>query len=324
MTTQPKRKMPTRRRLLTGAGTLAALSGVGLSPFALSSCSMTERESAGADAVTVGLTYIPNVQFCAFYLAVQKGLFGDLKVTLRHHGEQEGLFEALRLGREDVVFASADEALVAGGLSTIATSYQRYPAEVMIAQKGVRLEDLRGKTLGVPGRFGSSYFAALLALHTAGLTEQDVTLTEIGYTAVAALTTGKVDAIIGFTNNELVQLRGEGLEVTSLPVAPEQTLVGPSLVVLPERAKDPALAVIVDGMLEAEKQVVADLDAALEATAQQVPALADPVQRENAAKVLEATIALWHDPAGQLSVSVDAEAMTRMESFLRGAGVLTA
>lgn len=280
----------------------------------------TDGEPGGG--ITVGLTYIPNVQFSPFYLAVREKLFGDLQVTLRHHGEQEGLFEALQLGREDLVYASADEALVAGGLTSIATLYQTYPAEVILAGAGKRLADLKGGSLGIPGRFGSSYYAALLALQSAGLTEQDVTLTEIGYTGVSALATGQVDAIIGFVNNELVQLQTQKVAVTHLPVSPEATLVGPSLITTPQRAGEATLRRIVEGVAEAERRIAADPALGIEVTAEQVPALADPTQRMSAEAVLEATIPLWTGPEGQVDVSIDPSAEDRMRAFLREAGVL--
>lgn len=314
-----------RRTFLAGLASLAALTACGTqSPKSTSSPGAAESgqtASAAKRAVTVGLTYIPNVQFCAFYLGLKEGLFGDVDVTLRHHGEQEGLFEALQLGREDVVFASADEAVVAGSLATIATAYQQYPAQVMIAGKADSLAALKGKRLGIPGRYGSSYYAALAALKTAGLTEQDVQLVEIGYTAVTALTTKHVDAIIGFSNNELVQFNAQGFEVTALPVAVEAVLVGPSLVTTDARAKDAALAQIVEGMRQAEERAIADPQAALDATAEQVPALADPAQMANARAVLEATSKLWLDQQGKVSVAVDQQAMARMEAFLEEAGI---
>ena len=53
------------------------------------------------------------------------------------------------------------------------------------------------------------------------------------------------------------------------------------------------LRALAAGMKEAEEAILADPQAALDATAEQVPAMADPVQRESAAKVLEATSQLW-------------------------------
>ena len=298
-----------RRTFITGA----SLAG-------LAACSPSQQP-AEREAITVGLTFIPNVQFCPFYLGVQERLFNNLDVTLRHHGEQEGLFEAVKLGREDIVFASADEAVIAGDLEVVATAYQRYPAEIMIAGRASSLEDLRGKSLGIPGRFGSSYYAALAALDTAGLTEQDVKLVEIGFTSVAALSTGKVDAIVGFRNNELVQFEQQGIEVASLPIAPKPVLVGPSLITTKERAKEPWVRTIVDGMLEAERRIVDDPKAAIDPTAKEVPALQEAEQRASAERVLAATTELWTGDADAPHVDVDQAAMQRMEEFLQKAGI---
>ncbi len=302
--------MTINRRTFIACTSLAGLAG----------CSPS-RKPAERKAITVGLTFIPNVQFCPFYLGVQERLFDNVDVTLRHHGEQEGLFEALKLGREDIVFASADEAVIAGDLEVVATAYQRYPAEVMIAGGASLLEDLRGKSLGIPGRFGSSYYAALAALDTAGLTEQDVKLVEIGFTSVAALSTGKVDAIVGFRNNELVQFEQQGIEVASLPIAPKPVLVGPSLITTKERAKEPWVQAIVDGMLEAERRIVDDPKAAIDATAKEVPALQEAEQRASAERVLAATTELWKGDADAPHVDVDQAAMQRMEEFLQKAGI---
>lgn len=317
----PRRTVLSLAALLAAAGCAPKQDG-GESPKSTTSpASSSPAEPAAPKKVTVGLTYIPNVQFCAFYLGVKEGLFKDLDVTLRHHGEQEGLFEALQLGREDIVFASADEAVIAGDLATVATAYQQYPAEVMFAGKAESLADLKGKSLGIPGRFGSSYYAALVALESAGLTEDDVELVEIGFTTVAALTTGKVDAVIGFSNNELVQFESQGFEVTSLPVSDEKVLVGPSLIAMQDKAEDPTIKAIVDGMLAAEQRAIEDPQAALDATAEQVPALAEPEQMASAKLVLEATSKLWKNDAGEVSVDVDADAMARMEEFLTKAGI---
>ena len=308
--------MIARRHLLFGG--LAA--GVALG---LSACTgaAPAPSAPGATKVTVGLTYIPNVQFSPFYVGVELGLFEGLDVTLRHHGEQE-----------DVVFASADEAMVAaaGGkaLKSFATAYQTYPLEVMGIGETELPENplwiLNGKRLGIPGHFGSSFYAALVAIHQAGLTEADVTLQDIGYTQLSALASDNVDFIMGFRNNELVQLRAQGQAVTSVPVvdAVEPQLVGPSLITAGGPSED-VLRAIAEGMRKAEEAIIADPEIALDATAKQVPALADPTQRESAAAVLKATSELWLVD-GKVSVAVDQAAFGRMGEFLASAGIIDA
>ncbi|HJE52376.1 MAG TPA: ABC transporter substrate-binding protein [Tessaracoccus flavescens] len=271
--------MINRRTFLTAAALTAAVGAVG--------CSRTSPQVTDG-AITVGLTYIPNVQFSAFYLGVAEGLFSKrgLDVTLRHHGQQEDVFGAVLSGQENVVFASADEGVVAAArgqdLRTFATSYQQYPNVVLSTADGVDpaagLAALKGRSLGIPGHFGSSYYAALAALHTAGLTESDVKLVDIGYTQLSALASRQVDFVVGFRNNELVQLRGQGIEPTVFSVSPEgaPTLVGPSLIT--------AGAAVADD-------------------------------------VLKATSELWQID-GAVSVAPDAGAFERMGAFLRDAGVI--
>ncbi|SHI41276.1 NitT/TauT family transport system substrate-binding protein [Tessaracoccus bendigoensis DSM 12906] len=318
--------MIARRSFLLGS--LVAGSALGLG-----ACGRADPAATGGQ-LTVGLTYIPNVQFSAFYLGVDRGIFKDhgVDVTIRHHGEQEDVFGALLRGDEAVVFASADEAMVAaaGGqdIRSFATSYQTYPVQILgldgtVALPSNPLEVLAGHSLGIPGHYGSSYFAALCAIHQAGLTVDDVELVDIGYTAISALETEKVDFIAGFRNNELVQLASRGGSPLAIPVMDdnEPRLVGPSLITKGDTVADATLRALADGMAEAEQAVIDDPEAALDATAKQVPALSDPGQREAAAAVLKATSELWLRD-GKVDVGIDIEAFARMGDFLTEAGVI--
>ena len=133
--------------------------------------------SQGASDVTIGLTYIPNVQFAPVYVADSKGLYNDAGITptVRHHGSDEGLFTALLAGQEDVVIASGDEAAVAASqgmdLVSIGQYYATYPGSVIVPASSsiTNLADLAGKNIGIPGEYGSSYYATLAAIKAGGL-----------------------------------------------------------------------------------------------------------------------------------------------------------
>ena len=319
--------MINRRNFLLGSLAASAT-------MAVAACAPAAGPSSSTNQITVGLTYIPNVQFSAFYLGVERGIFSDhgVEVTLRHHGEQEDVFGALLRGTENVVFASADEAMVAaaGGqdLRTFATSYQTYPIAVLgrdgsVSVPSNQLAVLEGAQLGIPGHYGSSYYAALCAIHQSGLDQSQVSLVDIGYTAITALETDKVDYIVGFRNNELVQLESKGMTPLVLPVTSEQDpeLVGPSLITKGETVSQDVLRALQAGLAEAEEAVIKDPEAALDATASQVPALADPAQRESAAAVLAATTELWKRD-GKVSTAIDPATLDRMGVFLRDAGVI--
>ena len=77
--------------------------------------SANQSGASGNSDVTIGLTYIPNIQFSPVYVADAQGTYADngISATIRHHGSHEGFFTALLAGEEDVVIASGDEAAVA-------------------------------------------------------------------------------------------------------------------------------------------------------------------------------------------------------------------
>lgn len=290
---------------------------------ALAGCSTPSKR------LVIGLTYIPNIQFCAFYHAVDSGLFSKagLDVELRHHGTQEGLFTALEAGEEQVVFASCDEAMVAaaGGspVKAFANVYSSYPGCVLGGPSVRSLAELRGRRLGVPGRHGSTWFTALAALGRAGLVEGDVEIVDVGWTQVSALTAGEVDAAVGFANNEAVQLERVGFDVTVIPVldpeAPE--LLGPGLMTLPDTLGSTELGKIVEVVAESEGQIMADPTKGITATEKQVPTLAEPEQRATAERVLAATMELWGSN-GQVDLTLREESLATMGAFLLEAGII--
>lgn len=227
------RSKPTAR----SAGALALLLA---GSAALSACASDPTAAKSSDgkaghAVTLGLTYIPNIQFAPFYVAESKGFYRDagLKVTLRHHSFTDDLFGALTAGQEDVVYAGGDEMLQAHTKDVpvvdIATLYHTYPVAMLVPQDSPihRVEDLRGRTVGTPGPYGETWFGLLAQLKAGGLTTKDVTVQHIGFTQQAALVGKKVDAVMGYLNNDAVQFQQAGLPsaLSRAPATPPRCLV---------------------------------------------------------------------------------------------------
>ncbi len=313
--------------------------------LALASCSPTPTPSgsspasssatgpAAVEPARVGLSYIPNVQFAPFYVAEEDGLFSagtGTAATLRHHGAQEGLFTALASGQEDFVLAGADEMLQAresgSDLVSVATYYKQYPVVIIVRDGGpiTTLADLQGKRIGVPGRFGSSWFGLLVALRTAGLTEQDVDVVEIGYTQQAALTTDKVDATVGFVNNDYVQFQLAGVAVRALPIS-EGTppLVGASLVTTRKylTAHPDVVKGVAQAMVTGINTAASDPERAVAATATQVPGLTGDAL-EAARQTWKATAAIMGDAHGKADGRIDQAAWQAMGTFMLDAGLL--
>ena len=295
----------------------------------------TASDLPAAAPARIGLSYIPNVQFAPFYVAEADGLFDaetGTAATLRHHGAQEGLFTAIAAGQEDFVLAGADEMLQARetgvDLVSVATYYKVYPVVVIAKQGGpiTALADLKGKKIGVPGRYGSSWFGLLVALRTAGLTEDDVEVVEIGYTQQAALTTDKVDAVMGFVNNDMLQFGFAGIDVISLPIADDPPLVGASLVTT--RSYLDANPEVVRGVAQAMVAGINALaddptgDRALALTAEQVPGLTGQAL-EDARATLKSSFGVMTDWRWHTDGAVVAADWQAMGEFMFDAGLLT-
>lgn len=314
------------RRLFLRSLTLAGLAATGLGTACTQGAGTgTPAPSAGAAKVTVGLTYTPDIQFSPFYVAAEKGYFRDagLDVTLRHHGASEQLFGALTAGEEHIVYAGGDEMMQARSqgvpLINFATYYQDYPVVLTVPQDSPiqTAADLRGRSVGVPGPYGETWFGLLALLGQAGLTEQDVQVKHIGYTQQAALTTKQVDAVMGYVNNDAVRLQAAGVAVRTLPISPERPpLVGIGLgtteTLLASRKED--FRKVHQAVAKAIADIVADPAAAVDLSTKYVPGLTAAPQKESALATLKATIPLFGQPGSY--GRQDAGTWTAMAGFM--------
>ncbi|WP_350257354.1 ABC transporter substrate-binding protein [Scrofimicrobium sp. R131] len=298
-----------RKRLLG----LAAAGAV-----ALAGCSSTGSDPS--KAVTVGLTYIPNVQFAPVYLAD----FGDLDVKIRHHGSDESLFSALASGDEQVTVASGDEVLQARaqGLDVISVGafYHHYPVEIIVpADSPIQsLADLKGKKIGLPGEYGSNWFGLLAALEQGGLTRDQVDIVSVGFTQAASLVAGEVDAIVGFSNSEPVALEQMGFAARSIPLDKGTPLVGAAIVSTEGYAQQhpDELRQVISALVGGMQQAIDDPEAAVKATATWDESLSDQQAQAGAMAILQATIPLWQDRQGRASALQDLDAWDRMGPYL--------
>lgn len=275
----------------------------------------------------IGLTYIPNVQFSPFYVAQTDGAFAAAKVnpTLRHHGTSESLFTALVAGQEQFVVAGGDEMMEARSqgldLVAVASYYHQYPAEVMVPKNSsiTSLAGLRGATIGIPSKSGETWFALLVALQTAGLTQADVKIEEISYTQIPALTRGNVDAAVGFSNSDAVQAALSGLPIRTFPVAHGTVpLVSSSLITTRQYAQQHPDVVkgVVAGMMAGVSSVVKDPANAMKVSVHYIPDLNTPASTAAARATLAATNKLWTTADGRISGRLDPAQWSAMADFM--------
>src|SRR5690349_22473688 len=176
--------------------------------------SVGASSSTATKDVSIGLGYIPNIQFAPFYVAQSKGYYkaAGLNVTF-HHGFVNDVIGSMVLGHDNFVFATGDEELVARSKNlsvvNVATIYQRYPVSLIVPTNSPihTLADLKGHTIGEPAPYGATHIGLLALLYQAHLTTNDVHIKAIGFTQVAALIGHHVDAVMGYSNNEPLQLR---------------------------------------------------------------------------------------------------------------------
>jgi NitT/TauT family transport system substrate-binding protein len=280
--------------------------------------------------LTVGLTYVPNIQFAPFYVAEALGYYkaAGLDVTLRHHGLSEGEFNAISAGQEDAIFAGGDEVLQAYSkgipLTYVAEIYTQYPVALIVpANSPIRsAADLRGHSIGVPGRFGTSYIALLALLQSAGLTQSDVNIQSIGYTQPAALLGHKVDAVIDYVNDGVTLFQKANFPVRILAL--QQPVVSNGIAVrnqvLSARTQD--IRAFVKATLRGVEYTIAHPQEAVKLSNGFVPGLNDPQNADDSLAILQATIPLWQRSDGKPMGYTDPSLWQGMNNFLQAQGQL--
>ena len=160
--------------------------------------------------VNIGLGYNPDVQFTPFYVADKLGYFRAEGLNVKYqHGYVSQLLPLLLQGKLDFVVGDPEDAIFArnqgADVRYVMTMYQKNPVTVFSLSPLNGPESLKGKSVGIPGPFGSSYHAIQALLDSANLNEgRDVRLNSIGFTQVDAVRAGRVDAAVGYAGHPVV------------------------------------------------------------------------------------------------------------------------
>jgi NitT/TauT family transport system substrate-binding protein len=255
----------------------------------------------------VGLGYIPSVQFAPFYLAQQAGYYRDagLDVTFQNKIETD-LIPLVGQGAIDIGVADGTDVIpaVSQGIPVqyLATLYGQYPSIVFAkASSGIKTAaDLKGKKIGIPGRYGSSWIMLQALLGSAKLKVTDVQIVEYpDFGQGVAVQQGAVDAATGFANNEPVQLELNGTKTVVLHVDQVIALPGPGLIagsaiIKQGEPKRAAVAAFVRATIRAMIEIAANPAKGLDASIATVPELGS--NRATQSAILAATIATWAGP----------------------------
>ncbi|MFL5679699.1 MAG: ABC transporter substrate-binding protein [Chloroflexota bacterium] len=283
--------------------------------------------TSDASSLTVGLGYIPNVQFAPFYLAQQNGYYRDAGLTVTFQNKIDpDLVTLVGQGTLDIGLADGTSVIpaVSQGIPIryVATVYRQFPS-IVFAKLGsgiAKAADLKGRKIGIPGRYGSSWIMLQALLRSAGLKPEDVRITEYpDFGQGAAVQQDAVDAATGFVNNEPIQLEQGGSKPVVLHVDDIVPLPGPGLIAGTKalESKRAAITAFIAATLRAMREIEADPKAGLKATAAAVPDLSGSADLQ--AAVLDATIAAWKGTGGPEGFgSIDSAAWARSIDYMSG------
>lgn len=287
--------------------------------------------SAGQPAqlhrVSLGVGYIPNVQFAPLYVAQKKGFYAEegLDVNIEYGFEDDFVALAAQ-GERDFAVASGDQVILARAqglpITYVMKWYERFPVALLLGpgQAVSSPAELAGKTIGLPGFFGASYVGWKGLVYAANIDESAVKVEDIGFTQAAAIQQGTVDGAMVYIANEPIQLRNEGLDVSVIEVSDYLNLISNGLVVGDKLLQaDPELVQkMVRATLRGLQYTIDTPDEAFKIVREVIPEMTDadaPVQRQ----VLDASIELWRS---QQPGVTDRQAWQNSGDFMRDTGLL--
>lgn len=174
--------------------------------------------------------------------------------------------------------------------------YQRFPVGIVSPASApiTTPEDLRGRVVGVPGKFGASYIGLQALLNAANLTESDLKeVRAIGFDTAPIVCEGQVEASVIYIANEPAQIAAKCFEVNVLAISDFANIVSNGIVTNEKTiAEEPELVrAFVAAYDKALALTIADPELAYKSSLPYIENLAadDPVQRAVLAKSIE----LW-------------------------------
>lgn len=304
--------------------------------FALGGCvSLTSTEPTATppspieSEITLAMGFIPNVQFAPFYVAEERGYFSEEKLIVHiDYGMETDLLKLVGAGELQFAVASGDQVILARaqGLPVIYVLnwYRRFPVCVVsLKEKGIKgANDLVGKRVGIPATEGASYIGWRALLHAEGVDEAGVNLQVIGYTQVASLTEGRVDAAVCYALNEPVQLSQAGYSIDVMYVADYANLVSNGLITNEQTiAERPELVQeLVRAVLRGLRYTIEHPDEAFAICKKYVPEIAEDSEALQKAVLVE-SIKFWQ--GDRLGYS-DRAAWEESQRFMRQIGLIDA
>ncbi len=263
----------------------------------LAACTAKETAEPQLMSISLPMGFVADPQYAPFYVAVEKGYFAEagFEVAFDYSFETDGV--AL-VGANERPFAivSGEQVLLARAQDIpvvyVMEWFQKFPIAVVSKAEADILspEDLSGRSVGLPGFFGATYVGYLGLLSANDMLPGDVNADDIGFNQVESLLSGQTEAVVGYINNEPIQLVGRGVEINVILVSDYIDMVANGIITNETMiAENPQVVErFVGAVLRGLADTLANPDEAFEISKNFVEGLEDGRK-----PVLEASLPLW-------------------------------
>ena len=281
--------------------------------------------------MTLGLGYIPSVQFAPFYVARDKGFFAEQGLDVQfQHGIETDFLKLVGVNQMQFAVGSGEQVILGRSqglpLAYVLAWYNQFPVAVIsLAEKELNTpQSLEGQRVGIPGMFGASLVAWKALVYAAGLDESQVKLESIGFTQAAAVSEGRVDAALDYVVNGPVQLRLAGKEVNVIRVSDYIDLPSNGLITNEQTiAENPDLVQrVINASLAGIRYTLANPDEAFAISLRAVPEAGGDNEAANRA-IFDASLDLWRAGEAEIGRS-DPAAWQEASDFMRQMGLIDA
>jgi NitT/TauT family transport system substrate-binding protein len=276
--------------------------------------------------VTLFLSFIPSVQFAPMYVALENDYFADngINIEFEYSFDEAGGVDRIALNDLQFGIVSGEQVLLGRGVEKplvyVMEWYNRFPVGVVVpADSDIETPaDLDGRNVSIPALQGASYIGILSLLESADLTERDLQLVPIGFSAPEAMCAERFDAATVYVVNEPLTI-SQCYDVRVIPVADYANLVANGLVTNETTIENNPELVrgMVNALVQGIADTVADPETAFDISLNYVDLPDD--QLETQRQVLLNSVELWQaDIIGQ----TDPDAWEATQAILLDADLL--